>query len=78
MITFKMKRIMETVLEAADTGVFLNIKSIHEAMNYSCAYGSLRVTLRTLNARGFVEKTFAGTSTIIKPTALAYAKFRAG
>lgn len=70
---------MKIVLEGADRGVFFTVSELHALLPYACVYGSLRTSLRFLENAGAVVKEKAGSFTLVKPTADAYAWFtRAG
>jgi hypothetical protein len=76
--TKKQREIVEMILRAADSGSFLTIKEIHAGLSYTCAYGSLRTSLKFLVGKGILERRKAGSQTLLIPTAEAYAWFRAG
>ncbi|WLR90990.1 hypothetical protein [Shinella zoogloeoides] len=76
--TDKQRQIMHLVLEAADNGTFYTMTELHQALPYTCAYGSLRTSIKFLVARGIVTKERAGLSKIIRPTPSAYDWFRTG
>jgi len=76
--TDKQRQIMHLVLEAADNGTFYTVTELHQALPYTCAYGSLRTSLRFLVKRGIIELERAGMFKIIRPTPSAYDWFRSG
>lgn len=74
--TDKQRQIMHLVLEAADAGTFYTVTELHQTLPYTCAYGSLRTSLRFLVKRGIVELERSGMSKIVRPTIKAYDWFR--
>ncbi|RWN25295.1 MAG: hypothetical protein EOR96_34505 [Mesorhizobium sp.] len=69
---------MKIVLEAADQGRFLTQPEIHALLPYTCAYGSLRTSIKFLDRAGVIVRHRSGIVCTIKPTAKAYILFRAG
>ncbi|RWI35413.1 hypothetical protein [Mesorhizobium sp.] len=76
--TKKQRIIMELIFKAAGEGCFLNIRTLHERLPYSCAYGSLRRSIEHLEANKFLVKERAGLSVLLVPTKLAYDWFCTG
>lgn len=74
--TKKQREIMQIILAAADQGEFLNVKQIHSRVSYTCAYGSIRTSMRFLVKAGVLARERAGTSSLMKPTLKAYELFR--
>lgn len=76
--TDNQRAIMSLVLKAADEGRFYTVKELWEALPYTCAYGSLRTSLKFLRKTGIVVTEPAGSFRLVKPTREAYAWFRSG
>lgn len=74
--TPKQRAIVQTILKAADDGKLYTLPELHAALPYKCAYGSMRTSLRFLEAGGVILREKAGHFTLIRPTSLAYALFR--
>lgn len=67
---------MRIVFLAAGEGRFLTIGELHASLPYSCAYGSLRMSVNHLVKHGCLEKVRTGMSVTLKPTSTGAAWFR--
>lgn len=74
--TEKQQIIMDLILKAADEGRFYNVTELHQALPYTCAYGSLRTSLRFLRRHGMIVNEKAGNFNLLRPTSKAYSFFR--
>lgn len=73
--TKKQQQIMAIVLAAANAGEFLSVSEIHARLPYTCAYGSLRTSLRFLVKQEVLVRETAGRFSLMKPTLKAYRLF---
>lgn len=76
--TDKQRQIVHLILTAADEGTFYTVKELHEALPYTCAYGSLRTSLRFLRERKIIELERSGQVKFVRPLPAAYDWFRLG
>jgi Fe2+ or Zn2+ uptake regulation protein len=77
--TRKQREIIDIILKAADGGEILSIRDIHERISYTCSFPAVVCSLTFLERHGFVVKERgAKNRTYLKPTLLAYQRFRPG
>lgn len=76
--TDKQRMIVGLILTAADNGTYYTVTELHQALPYTCAYGSLRTSLKFLRQRGIIELEKSGTFKLVRPMPAAYDWFRFG
>lgn len=73
--TDRQKMIMKILMDAMSAGEEISVKELHKRMDYICAYGTVRDSLRHLRKHGMVYSEVSGLHSFYKPTAKAYAWF---
>jgi hypothetical protein len=72
----KQAQIAQVILQAADSGEYLTVSQIWDALPYKCAYGTLRKMLKVFEDRKMIEKERTGMSVTVKPMLLLYQWYR--
>jgi|SRR6478609_793111 len=82
--TDRQREIMHLVLQAADEGRFISLKELHARLIPESAETAMQCSIRFLAKHGMVERVYGpdygeyriGEILYVKPTILAYAKYR--
>jgi hypothetical protein len=72
--TEKQKEIMGIILREAGAGRFLTLTELYPMLSYraEATYGAVRLSIRNLEEKGFLQKNQIGVSKQLVPTPRAY------
>lgn len=73
--TARQKLIMGILIDAMSAGEDISVKELHRRMNYICAYGTVRDSLRHLKKHQLVYYETKGLENFYRPTTKGYAWF---